>query len=438
MADRAAHACATASTTASDAPVSDGLVAHASRTGSSRAPGNSDVWGECPPNERTERALCQTGEQFRLAFELSPCGMALITLDGHVLRANRALAHILGYEPQVLEGMRFAELTHPAQRSATISLRPDDVGAAVQLRSEQCYLSADGDVIHTITTVALVRDAGGRPLHCIVQILDQTPQRRAEAERQRIETGMYRVQRLESLGLLAGGVAHDFNNLLLIIVGNAALALLEPPTDAPVRRNLEDIHVAADCAAELTNQLLAYAGGFESTRCRICLSNLVAEMARLLKTVSSMSARLDFELAVGLPAIELNPTQVRQIVMNLVTNASDALGDRGGAITIRTGIATLDTRYRVAADGTRADLSPEATCVYVEVEDDGSGMDADTRDRVFDPCFSTKVEGRGLGLASVRSIVREHSGVMELETAPGRGTRFRILFGVAARSDPTG
>ena len=433
MADRAAHAGATAATTASDALAFDALDAPASRTGSGRAPGISADWGDCPLNERTERALCQTGEQFRLAFELSPCGMALITLEGHVLRANRALAHILGYEPRALEGKRFAELTHPAQRSAGISLRPDDLGAAVQLRSEQCYIGANGDVLHTITTVALVRDAGGRPLHSIVQILDQTPQRRAEAERQRIETGMYRVQRLEGLGLLAGGVAHDFNNLLLVIVGNAALALLEPPADAPVRRNLEDIHVAAGCAAELTNQLLAYAGSFDATLRRIRLSDLVAEMARLLETVSSSHARLGFELAVGLPAVELNPTHMRQIVMNLITNASDALGDRGGAITIRTGIATLNTKYCVAADGTRADVSPEATCVYVEVEDDGPGMDADTRNRLFDPSFSTKVEGRGLGLAAVRSIVREHGGAMELETAPGRGTRFRILFRVDAR-----
>ena len=248
----------------------------------------------------------------------------------------------------------------------------------------------------------------------------------------------YRVQRLEGLGLLAGGVAHDFNNLLLVIAGNVALALREPLANALVRRNLEDIHVAADCAAELTNQLLAYAGSFEPTRCRTRLSDLVAEMARLLETVSSRKARLGFELAAGLPAIELNPTQLRQIVMNLVTNASDALTDRGGTITIRTGIAPPDARYHLSGVGMSADISPETTCVYVEVEDDGSGMDADTRNRVFDPCFSTKVEGRGLGLAAVRSIVREHGGAMELDTASGRGTRFRILFRVADHSVPTG
>ena len=130
----------------------------------------------------------------------------------------------------------------------------------------------------------------------------------------------------------------------------------------------------------LTNQLLAYAGSFEAILCHIRLSDLVAEMACLLETVSSSHARLGFELAVGLPAVELNPTQLRQIVMNLITNASDALGDRGGAITIRTGIATLNTKYCVAADGTRADVSPEATCVYVEVEDDGPAW---TRIRVI-------------------------------------------------------
>lgn len=249
---------------------------------------------------------------------------------------------------------------------------------------------------------------------------------RAERERKYLEAQIQHVQKLESLGVLAGGIAHDFNNLLMPILGNVDLVLKDLPAERPQRARLERLRDAGRRLAELSNQLLAYSGKGAFVLRAIDLSELVEEMTQLLSISISKKAVLQYELSEELPAVEADASQLGQVVMNLVTNASDALADEAGVIDVRTGVMQADRAYLAKAH--RFGDCPEGRYVYLEVSDSGCGMEAATQQRVFDPFFSTKVAGRGLGLAVLLGIVRGHQGAICLESEPGRGTSFRILF----------
>lgn len=264
--------------------------------------------------------------------------------------------------------------------------------------------------------------AGGR----IEQYYDITTRRRAEEERRAIEGQMQHAQKLESLGVLAGGIAHDFNNLLQGVIGNADLALLDLAPGHAARGSMEEVIRIAVRAAELCHQMLAYSGRGKFMIKAVDLSQLVREMAHLLEMSISKRAKLKYEFAEGLPAIEADVMQVRQVVMNLITNASDAIEKRGERIAIRTGETWRTSEELIRA--LLADEAPPGRFVYFEVEDDGIGMDEETRARMFDPFYTSKSTGRGLGLAAVSGIVRGHHGAIELWTAPGQGTLMRVLF----------
>jgi len=244
-----------------------------------------------------------------------------------------------------------------------------------------------------------------------------------ELDRQVMDAKVQQSQKLESLGVLAGGIAHDFNNLLMGIMGNAGLALMEVPADSALRRRLHQIEVAATRAAELTNQLLAYSGRGKFQVEPLSLPRLVDEMENLLETVISKKAVLEHRYEQELPLIDGDATQIRQVIMNLITNASDALGERSGRITIA--IGTMATG---ALTPCLAGTAPEGRSVFLEVADTGSGMEEDTLLRIFDPFFTTKFTGRGLGLAAVLGIIRGHHGAIQVSSQPGQGTTFRLLF----------
>jgi PAS domain S-box-containing protein len=254
---------------------------------------------------------------------------------------------------------------------------------------------------------------------------------RAEAALRETEANYQHTQKLESLGVLAGGIAHDFNNLLLGVLGHAGLARMELATDSPVHSRLEQIELTAQRAAELTNQMLAYSGKGRFVVQPVDLSTLVQEMTHLLHTVISKKAQLRFDFAPGLPAVNVDASQIRQVVMNLITNASDALGDENGTITIRTGLVRADATY--LADTYVNTRLPSGPYVFVEVADSGCGMDAATRARIFDPFYTTKFTGRGLGLAAVLGIVRGHHGAIKLYSEPKLGTIFKVLLPAAAQ-----
>ncbi|HUF27631.1 MAG TPA: MASE1 domain-containing protein [Gemmatimonadaceae bacterium] len=261
---------------------------------------------------------------------------------------------------------------------------------------------------------------------------------RNEEDRRRIDEQLGQTQKLESLGVLAGGVAHDFNNLLAGILGNASLARGEVDEGEDPSESLVQIETAARRAADLTRQMLAYSGRGAFVIQRIDLGALVNEMAGLLASVISKKAVLDLRVPESIPECEGDATQLRQLVMNLITNASDALGDDGGTITVTTGVVEA-TRAELAGSFIDEQL-PEGRYVFLEVRDTGCGMDYGTRARIFDPFFTTKFTGRGLGLAATLGIVRGHRGAITVESAPGAGSAFRLLLPALApplaRSEP--
>ena len=219
------------------------------------------------------------------------------------------------------------------------------------------------------------------------------------------------------------------------MLGFADLALDDLPRQSPVRPHVEQVVKAAQTATELTKQLLAYSGGGRFTVRPVNLSRLTEEMGRLLEAVISKKTSLRYRVMPDLPPVEADAGQIQQLVMNLVTNGSDAIGDRDGVITLTTGVMDADRAYleRTYFD----DGLPEGRYVYVEVNDDGCGMDEDTKDRIFDPFFTTKATGRGLGLAAALGIVHGHRGAMKLDTRPGRGSSFRVLFPLSSTTLPS-
>ncbi|MFZ2949782.1 MAG: response regulator [Desulfuromonadaceae bacterium] len=255
--------------------------------------------------------------------------------------------------------------------------------------------------------------------------------KRAETERNQMEQQMLHSQKLESLGVLAGGIAHDFNNILMTIIGNADLALMRINKESPAVDNLHRIEQAADRAADLARQMLAYYGKGKFVIEHIDLNVLLEEMLHMLEVSVSKKAVLRFNPYHPLPPVEADATQMRQIIMNLVINASEAIGDKSGAIAITTGCMDCDQNYlkNVWLDENLAD----GLYVYLEISDSGCGMDGETLTKLFDPFFTTKFTGRGLGMAAVLGIVRGHKGAIKVYSEPGRGTAFKILLPASDR-----
>jgi PAS domain S-box-containing protein len=297
-------------------------------------------------------------------------------------------------------------------------------------------------MLHDAEYIGVIGIASKRPrdftadeIKLLRGVADQTElairNQRLLEERRRSEEQLRNAQKLESLGVLAGGIAHDFNNLLVGVLGNAGMAMLELPEDSPARQAIRDIEISAQRAAELTRQMLAYSGRGRVHVEPIDLSQVVEEMSQLLRRVIAKQAQLSLRLRRGLPAVVADITQIRQIVMNLITNASDALGDQPGTITLETSL--VDATPAMLASTYLNEALPAGPYICLEVSDTGAGMTRETSTRIFEPFFTTKFTGRGLGLAAVLGIVRGHKGAIDVQSEPGAGTTFRVLLPASAR-----
>lgn len=246
-------------------------------------------------------------------------------------------------------------------------------------------------------------------------------------ERVRNEARLRETQKLESVGILAGGIAHDFNNILTGVLGNASLALDDVPPGSDLAMRLKDVVNATERAAQLTRQLLAYAGKGRFVIELLDLSHQVREISSLIQTSIPRTVQLRLELAESLPCIEADAAQIQQVVMNLVINGAEAIPEgQPGTVSITTGVQDVDDAYiETTVPGNEIERGRYVT---LEVHDSGTGMDADVMGRIFDPFYTTKFAGRGLGLAAVRGIVRGHKGAIKVYSTPGRGTTFKLLF----------
>ncbi|RYD84874.1 MAG: PAS domain S-box protein [Verrucomicrobiaceae bacterium] len=289
-------------------------------------------------------------------------------------------------------------------------------------------LTKTGEIVHSEWHNSALRNPNGEVVAILSLIEDITERVQAEAERAAMERKLQEAQKLESLGVLAGGIAHDFNNLLTAILGHASLAagaVSAMPHDEGLLESLTQIESAALRAAELCNQMLAYSGKGQFFLQELDLNTLLSSTTELLRVSISKKATLNFSLAPGLPRILGDATQIRQVFMNLIINASEAIDGHNGMIDIRT------MKKRLGAEDLQkcqlSDATPgEFTCL--EVSDTGTGMSPEVISRIFDPFFTTKFTGRGLGLAAVMGIVRSHSGALSVSSMPGCGTSFSVYF----------
>ncbi len=370
--------------------------------------------------ERLETDARLRASEARYRQIVTTCQEGVWVLDTAALTtfANDQMAAMLGYTVEEMLGRHLFDFMDAEARAvAEVHLGRRQQGVAE--KHDFRLRHKNGSVVWTIMATNPLRDEQGAFQGSLALCSDVT-------ERRSFELKIQHAQKLESLGVLAGGIAHDFNNLLAGILGNTGMALKELPPESTIRPMLDDVQTASTRAAELTRQLLAYSGKGRFVVEHLHLNRVVEELAHLLRSVISKRAILRFNLAAELPLVDADVAQLRQVVMNLLTNASDALEDKDGLVTISTGVVVADRAY---LQSTYLDEQlTEGTYVYVEVADTGCGMDPDTRDKIFDPFFTTKFTGRGLGLAAVLGILRGHRGAVKVHSEPGKGTTFKVLL----------
>jgi PAS domain S-box-containing protein len=361
-------------------------------------------------------------EQAQL-LELAHDAILSIDWNGTISFWNRGAEQMYGWSKEEAIGKISHELLHTVFPEPLEAIGAH-LAAAGYWEGELQHTRRDGAVLRVVSRWALRQGREGRPAGYLEINTDVT-------ERRQMEEQLRHRAKLESLGVLAGGVAHDFNNLLTGILGNASLALDSTPAHHPSRLLLEEVMRASERAADLTRQLLAYAGKGRFVMRVVDLSGLVREISGLVQTSIPKPVQLRLQLAEDLPGIEADAGQLQQIVMNLVINGAEAIGPDGGTVLVRTGTQAVDEQYIRAIAGAGDQLRP-GPYVMLEVHDTGSGMSPETLAKIFDPFFTTKFTGRGLGLSAVQGIVRAHRGALKVYSQPGQGTTFKVLFPASA------
>ena len=396
---------------------------------------NTSLGREVTERRRTEQQLRDTQNILVLAQRLGRVGSWEMEVGTNQLVWSEETFRIFGRDSKTFlpTNEAFFQSVHPEDRARVRVAAEAALASGTRYEIEHRVLCPDGAVAHVHERAEIVRDGAGRAVRMVGSVQDVTERHRQEEERQAIEKKFQEAQKLESLGVLAGGIAHDFNNLLTGILGNACLARMELPPDSPVQSYAEQIELSSQRAADLCRQMLAYSGKGRFTVKPVHLSEMVRETVHLLQLSVSKKATLHLALADDLPCVLADATQLRQIIMNLVINASDALGDKGGTITIHTAVLRADRNYLNGLVG--ADELPEGDYVSLEVTDTGCGMSAETQAKMFEPFFTTKFTGRGLGLSAVLGIVRGHQGALKVRSEPGRGTTFKLLLPVATNAE---
>ncbi|MBU1568724.1 MAG: CHASE domain-containing protein [Proteobacteria bacterium] len=371
---------------------------------------------------KSEEKLQQTNEMFSLFMRHSPVYVYIKEVnptESRVLQASENYQEMIGIKGSEMIGKTMTEL-FPEPFAAKISADDLDVVSKGEV------LKIDEDLNgRNYTTIKFPIVLGAKTLLAGYTI-DITDSTRAEMERQNMEKQLLHAQKLESLGVLAGGIAHDFNNILTAIIGNADLALMRINKESPATENLHRIEQAASRAADLAKQMLAYSGKGKFIVENINLNTLLEEMLHMLEISISKKALLRLNLHQPLPLVEADATQMRQIIMNLVINASEAIGDKSGVIAITSGCMECDRSY--LKDVWLDENISAGIYVFIEIADSGCGMDKDTLSKLFDPFFTTKFTGRGLGMAAVLGILRGHKGAIKIYSEPSRGSTFKILL----------
>ena len=377
---------------------------------------NELLQAEIAERRRTEQVLRESEERFRELANGAPVAIWITGTDQRLLFHNRRAATFVGGSRLQLLDYGWTAFVHPEDIESVRARYSAAVAARQGFRIE-CRIRRANGADHWVLNTGIPRYVDGGFAGYIGTSLDITDLKRRHDR-------LVVAQKMESLGALTAGIAHDFNTLVGSIFAASDMALFDLPPDSPARENIERINVAATRVAEIVNLLMAYSGASPGRIDRIDLSLVVAEMLELLKSTIPPQVVLEANLARNLPHVRANVTQIRQVVCNLVVNASESLGRQQGIIKVSTERVCLD---RISATDTAEDSRQREFCRLV-VSDSGCGMAREVCSRVFDPFFTTKFLGRGLGLAAVQGIVRSLGGSINVTSAPGAGSTFEILM----------
>ena len=380
----------------------------------------------------TEVTLRESNEQLKTIFETSEAGIIMVSPKGVIEFANQRMAEMFGATLDELTGSSYPDHLHESEKLVGDDRMRRLINGDIQSVShDRHYIRKDGTDFWGHLSGRRLENPDGTLRALVGVIADITDIKQAEYEKQIIATQLLHAQKLESLGILAGGIAHDFNNILVAIIGNTDLALMRINKDSPAVDNLNRIAAAASRAADLAKQMLAYSGKGKFVVENLDLNRILDEMLHMLELSISRKASLRLNKYQPLPTVEADATQIRQIIMNLVINASEAIGDNSGVISITTGFMECVRSY--LQDAWLDDNIADGLYVFLEVTDTGCGMEKETLAKLFDPFFSTKFTGRGLGLSAVLGIVRGHKGAIKVYSEQNKGTTFRVLFPASSR-----
>jgi PAS domain S-box-containing protein len=372
----------------------------------------------------TERQRAQQDAAYLAAIvESSDDAIIGKSPTGIIQSWNAGAGRLYGYQAEEVVGHPMSELV-PADRQHEETNILEKVGAGGRVvHFETVRFRKDGGPVDVSLTISPIHNRAGDTVGISHVARDVTEQKRS-AERLR------QSQKLESLGILAGGIAHDFNNILTGILGHASLLSDALPRGTDEWSSAQQIAGAAERAAKLTQQMLAYSGKGRFVVEPVDVSRYIREIAALMNASIPKHVELNLQLAQGLPPVEADAAQLQQLVMNLLLNGAEAIPSEGGRLTVVTKVESLD-RQQIRSLRGAEDLAP-GRYVVIEVQDTGCGMDEETLPRIFDPFFTTKFTGRGLGLSAVQGIVRGHKGAIKVYSAPGVGTTFRVWLPAAA------
>ncbi len=391
------------------------------------------IGNDVTAQKEAEAALRLSEERFRtlnrsmiqpMAFHEIICDASGNPIDYRFLDVNPAFEKLLGKTAADIVGKTVLDIS-PDTEAHWI-----ETYGKVALSGEPLHFENYSQGLERHLDIVVFSPARGQFAVIITDISERV---RMREEKRRFEEQIFHAQKLESLGILAGGIAHDFNNILMSVLGNADLALRRIAPESPAMDNIRQIEQAAGRAADLARQMLAYSGKGHFVVETLNLDKLIQEMTHILQVSISKQAVIRFNFHPNLPAVEGDATQLRQVIMNLVINSSEAIGERSGVIAISTGAMDCDRDY-LKSTFLNEDLA-EGMYVFIEVADTGCGMDKHTLNHLFDPFFSTKFTGRGLGMAAVLGIVRGHKGAIKVYSEQGKGSTFKVLFPASTRSE---
>ena len=389
---------------------------------------------------KMERKLKENERWLSTLLRSMTDGVVSVNRSGEITYMNPVAENLCGNKLEEVQGRVIHEVFRLKSEINGAMIKSPcsevvDLNTPVRL-GDLVLLSRSGEEIPVDDTWLPLHDSQGGTAGAMFICRDSRERRRAEAKRKELEAQILHVQKLESLGVLAGGIAHDFNNLLCIILGNASLALGDVLPIEKVREKIRLIETTAQRATDVVRQILSYAGKNQAQKQVVNLSHVIGEMGTLLETSISKKVQIEYDFGKEIPSLFADVAQLQQVIMNLIINASDAIGDKRGVIKVTTGIVNADQDL-LAQCLLGHELEP-GKYALLQVVDNGSGMDAKTKAKIFDPFFTTKFTGRGLGLAVVLGIIKMHDGAVFVESELHKGTTFRVLFPVKERAKDIG